>query len=39
MDYEFGYWYVLFALLILPGFYYLYRFYTKTKKIKLAEIQ
>ena len=20
MDYEFGYWYVLFALLILPGF-------------------
>ncbi|MDC0200135.1 VWA domain-containing protein [Candidatus Nitrosopelagicus sp.] len=32
MDYEFGYWYVLLALFVLPGFYYLYRFYTKTKK-------
>ena len=32
MEYEFGYWYVLLALLILPGFYFLYRFYTKTKK-------
>ena len=32
MEYEFGYWYVLLALFILPGFYFLYRFYTKTKK-------
>ena len=42
MDYEFGYWYVLFALLILPGFYYLYRFYTKTKKsnsLKFSNLQ
>ena len=42
MDYEFGHWYVLFALLILPGFYYLYRFYTKTKKsnsLKFSNLQ
>ena len=42
MDYEFGYWYVLFALLILHGFYYLYRFYTKTKKsnsLKFSNLQ
>ena len=32
MEYEFGYWYVLLSLFILPGFYFLYRFYTKTKK-------
>ena len=32
MDYEFGYWYVLLSLFVLPGFYYLYRFYTKAKK-------
>ena len=32
MEYEFGYWYVLLALFVLPGFYFLYRFYTKTKK-------
>ena len=29
---EFAYAYVLICLLILPGFYYLYRHYTKTKK-------
>ena len=42
MDYEFGYWYVLFALLILPGVYYLYSFYTKTKKsnsLKFSNLQ
>ncbi len=42
MEYEFGYWYVLFALLVLPGFFYLYRFYTKTKKsnsLKFSNLQ
>lgn len=42
MEYEFGYWYVLFALLALPGFFYLYRFYTKTKKsnsLKFSNLQ
>ena len=42
MEYEFGYWYVLFALLILPGFFYLYRFYTKSKKsnsLKFSNLQ
>ena len=42
MDYEFGYWYVLLALFVLPGFYYLYRFYTKTKKsnsLKFSNLQ
>ena len=42
MDYEFGYWYVLLALFALPGFYYLYRFYTKTKKsnsLKFSNLQ
>ena len=29
---EFGYSYVLIGLLLLPGFYYLYRHYIKTKK-------
>jgi len=42
MDYEFGYWYVLLSLFVLPGFYYLYRFYTKTKKsnsLKFSNLQ
>ena len=42
MDYEFGYWYVLVALLVLPGFYYLYKNYTKTKKtdsLKFSNLQ
>ena len=42
MDYEFGYWYVLLALFVLPGFYYLYRFYTKSKKsnsLKFSNLQ
>jgi len=42
MEYEFGYWYVLFALLVLPGFFFLYRFYTKSKKsnsLKFSNLQ
>ena len=39
---EFGYSYVLIGLLLLPGFYYLYRHYTKTKKtdsLKFSNLQ
>ena len=42
MEYEFGYWYVLFALLVLPGFFFLYRFYTRSKKsnsLKFSNLQ
>jgi len=42
MEYEFGYWYVLFALLVLPGFFFLYRFYIRSKKsnsLKFSNLQ
>ena len=42
MEYEFGYWYVLFALFVLPGFFFLYRFYTRSKKsnsLKFSNLQ
>ena len=42
MEYEFGYWYVLFALLVHPGFFFLYRFYTRSKKsnsLKFSNLQ
>ena len=42
MEYEFGYWYVLLALLVLPGFYFLYRLYSKSNKsnsLKFSNLQ
>ena len=42
MEYEFGYWYVLLVLLVLPGFYFLYRLYSKSNKsnsLKFSNLQ